>query len=81
MVQFTAPGLKVFTAELGLSYYECVGHLHLGEESHKAYPYSIVLDPDSDSVRSVDPDSDSESGSRRAKMTHKRRIFFRNFTF
>ncbi len=56
MVQFTAPGLKVFTAELGLSYYECVGQLHLGEQLHEAYPYSSVSDPDS--IMSVDPDPD-----------------------
>jgi hypothetical protein len=37
------------------------------------------LDPDS--IGSVDPDPDSEtgSGSRRAKMTHKSRIFFYKF--
>jgi hypothetical protein len=35
------------------------------------------LDPDS--IGSVDPDS--ESGSRRAKMTHKSRKKFRNFMF
>ncbi len=28
---------------------------------------------DPDSIGTVDPDSDPESGSRRAKMTHKRR--------
>ncbi len=66
MVQFTAPGLKVFTAELGLSYYDCVGQLHLGEEAHKAYPYSSVSAPNS--IR-VDPDS--ESGSWRAKWPTK----------
>jgi hypothetical protein len=36
-----------------------------------------VSDPDPDSIRSVDPDQDpyseSGSGSRRAKMTHKSR--------
>ncbi len=34
-----------------------------------------VSDPDPDSIRSVDPDPDpySESGSRRAKITHKSR--------
>ncbi len=39
------------------------------------------LDPES--IRSVDPDPDSESasGSRRAKMTHKNRKKFRNFIF
>ncbi len=38
-----------------------------------------VLDPDS--IRSVDPDpySESGSGSRRAKMTHKSRKKLRNF--
>ncbi len=51
VVQFTAPGLKVFTAELGLSYYDCVGQLHLGEESHNAYPYSSVSDQDPDWIR------------------------------
>jgi hypothetical protein len=30
-------------------------------------------DPDPDSIGSVDPDSESGSGSRRAKMTHKSR--------
>ncbi len=42
-----------------------------------------VADPDP--VRSVDPDSDpyseSGSGSRRAKMTHKSRTKIRNFMF
>jgi hypothetical protein len=41
------------------------------------------LDPDS--IRSVDPylvpDSESESESRRAKITHKNRNKFRNFMF
>jgi hypothetical protein len=37
------------------------------------------LDPDS--IRSVDPDMDSESGSRRAKITHKNRKKVRNFMF
>jgi hypothetical protein len=44
---------------------------------------SGVSDPDldSDSIRSVDPgpDSESGSGSRRAKMTHKNGKKFRNF--
>jgi hypothetical protein len=41
-----------------------------------------VLDPDPDSIRPVDPDpySESGSGSRRAKMTHKVEKF-RNFMF
>jgi hypothetical protein len=30
-----------------------------------------VSDPDPDSIRSVDPDSNSECGSRREKMTRK----------
>jgi hypothetical protein len=38
--------------------------------------YSSVSDPGPDSIRSVysdpDPDSKSGSGSRRAKMTHKK---------
>ncbi len=34
-----------------------------------------VADPDS--IGSVDPDPDSESGSGRAKITHKSRIFFK----
>jgi hypothetical protein len=34
---------------------------------------SGVSDPDPDSIRSVDLDSKSVSGSRRAKMTHKNR--------
>jgi hypothetical protein len=38
-----------------------------------------VADPDS--IRSVDPDPNSESGSRRAKMTHKSRTKLRNFMF
>jgi hypothetical protein len=33
------------------------------------------------SVRSVDPDSESGSGSRRAKMTHKNILKMRNFMF
>jgi hypothetical protein len=37
------------------------------------------LDPDS--IRSVDPDPYSESGSKRAKMTHKSRQKLRNFMF
>jgi hypothetical protein len=37
---------------------------------------SRVSDPDPDSIRSVDPDPYSRSGSRKAKMTHKRRKFF-----
>jgi hypothetical protein len=39
--------------------------------------------PDPDSIRSVDPDPFSESGSgfRSAKMTHKSRKKFRNFMF
>jgi hypothetical protein len=32
-----------------------------------------VADPDPDSIGSVDPDSESGSGSRSAKMTHKNR--------
>jgi hypothetical protein len=38
---------------------------------------------DPDSIRSVDPfpDPDSESGSGRANMTHKRRKFFRHLMF
>jgi hypothetical protein len=35
--------------------------------------FSRVADPDPDSIGSVDTDPDSESGSRRAKMTHKSR--------
>jgi hypothetical protein len=34
---------------------------------------SRVADPDPDSIGSVDPDSESGSGSRRGKMTHKSR--------
>jgi hypothetical protein len=37
------------------------------------------LDPDS--IGSVDPDSESGSGSRRAKMTHKSRKKYKNFMF
>ncbi len=36
---------------------------------------------DSDSIRLVDPYPDSDSRSRRAKMTHKNREKFRNFMF
>ncbi len=35
-----------------------------------------VADPDPDSIGSVDPDSESGSGCRRAKMTHKSRKIF-----
>jgi hypothetical protein len=35
----------------------------------------------SDSIRPVDPDQESGSGSRRAKMTHKSRKKFKNFLF
>jgi hypothetical protein len=34
------------------------------------------LNPDPDSIGPVDPDPDSESGSRRAKLTHKSRKKF-----
>jgi hypothetical protein len=34
-----------------------------------------------DSIRAVDPDSESGSGSRRAKITHKNRKRLRNFMF
>jgi hypothetical protein len=35
-------------------------------------PYSLICSvQDLDSIRSVDPDSESGSGSRRTKMTHK----------
>ncbi len=37
-----------------------------------------VADPDPDSIGSVDPDSESGSGSRRAKMTHKSRKIFKS---
>jgi hypothetical protein len=37
------------------------------------------LDPDS--IESVDPDPDSESGYRRAKITHKSRKKFKKFMF
>jgi hypothetical protein len=40
-------------------------------ESRVADPY-----PDPDSIGLVYPDPDSESGSRRAKMTHKSRKIF-----
>ncbi len=43
------------------------------------FPLSRVADPDS--IGSVDPDSDSGSGSRRAKMTHKSRKKIKNFMF
>jgi hypothetical protein len=35
-----------------------------------------VTDPDQDSIGSVDPDLESGSGSKRAKMTHKSRKKF-----
>jgi hypothetical protein len=41
--------------------------------------FGFGLDPDS--IRSVDPDSKSGSGFRRAKMTHKNRKKLRNSTF
>jgi hypothetical protein len=41
--------------------------------------FESVLDPDS--IRLVDPDPESESGSRRAKITHKNRKKLRNFIF
>ncbi len=37
---------------------------------------SRVSDPDPDSIRPVDPDLESGSGSRRAEMTHKSRKKF-----
>jgi hypothetical protein len=40
-----------------------------------------VADPDPESIGSVDPDSESGSGSRRAKITHKSRKKFINFMF
>ena len=55
------------------------GEFETGFERGGQVPSSIlcssVSDPDPDSIRSVDPDS--ESGS----MTHKRRQKFRNFMF
>jgi hypothetical protein len=42
-------------------------------------PDPYLLDPDS--IRSVDPDPYSKSGSRRTKMTHKRRKKIRNLMF
>ncbi len=39
----------------------------------------LGLDPDS--IRSVDPDMDSQSGSRRAKVTREKRKKMRNFMF
>ena len=36
---------------------------------------------DLDAIGSVDPDSESGSGSRRAKMTHKSRNFFKSSCF
>ncbi len=46
---------------------------HIFKEKRLFFILSNVSDPDSDSIWSVDPDLDSESGSgsRRAKMTHK----------
>jgi hypothetical protein len=41
--------------------------------------YPRVADPDS--IGSVDPDSESGSGSRRAKMTHKSRKKLKNLMF
>ncbi len=61
---------------------------HAGRVSDPGFNQVIgsgsVRSVDPDSVRSVDPDpfSESGSGSRRAKMTHKRRRKkFRNFMF
>ncbi len=47
------------------------------------YPDSRGSGLDPDSIGSVDPDSESGtgSGSRRAKMTHKSRTFFKKFMF
>ncbi len=44
--------------------------------SFKSQQGPRVADPVSDSIGSLDPDPDSESGSRRAKMTHKSRQKF-----
>jgi hypothetical protein len=53
----------------------------------RCWAQPIVLDPDPDwirdSIRSVDPDSESGSGSgsRRTKVTHKNWKKLRNFNF
>jgi hypothetical protein len=49
--------------------------------SNNTIPQGCGSGLDPDSIRSVDPDPNSESGSgsRRAKMTHKSRIFFLKF--
>ncbi len=43
------------------------------QRRHASITCTRVADPDPDSIGSVDPDSESGSGSRRAKMTHKSR--------
>jgi hypothetical protein len=51
----------------------------LGSNTNKKEEGKIrVADPDPDSIGSVDPDSESGSGSRRAKMTHKSRKIFKS---
>ncbi len=50
-----------------------------GQRWAKSRPFTRVANPDPYSIGSVDPYS--ESGSRRAKMTHKSRNFFEKFMF
>jgi hypothetical protein len=54
-------------------------HRYLVNTLNQGWRSGSGLDPDS--IGSVDPDSESGSGSKRAKMTHKSRIFFFNFMF
>jgi hypothetical protein len=45
------------------------------------YVFHSFVDPDPNSVRPLDPDPDSRSGSRTAKMTHKNRKKVDKFHF
>jgi hypothetical protein len=49
----------------------CIKLFYLGINGSSLQGSGSGLDPDS--IGSVDPDPDSESGSRRAKITHKSR--------
>ncbi len=48
---------------------------------HRKITSVVDLDPDSDSVGSLDPGSDSRSGSKRVNMAQKNRIQLINFIF
>jgi hypothetical protein len=52
-----------------------------GRKTQIPLVFSRVADPDLDSIGSVDPDSESGSGSRRAKMTHNSRKKMLKFMF